>query len=212
MASSMDPLMRIASCRLSLPRTPRRTSRRWSRRLSDLEDEPQYEDVPSTRHSRAISVRSQVGTRTSFIQFSDHDRTAFMSIPNSWRYLYKPLPNPGNDDQIGPREQTIKELKLESKEDPDGRSGRKGLRGWSLAAVTVAVLLASFTTQLDESIIATPLPSIASQFHSLGDVGWYGSAYYLPQAVLHPLLGQIYVRWKIKQVYLIALIIFEGRI
>jgi len=204
----MGPLLRIASCPLSLPRTSRRTSQRSSQRLPDFEDEYIFDDVLSTRYSRAISLK-WTGTRTSFIHFSDHDHTTLMSIPESWPNLYGPVPNQGNN-LAAARPQSIKGSESESK-DHDSSSQCKGLRGWSLAVVTVAVLLASFTTQLDESIIATPLPTIASQFHSLGDVGWYGSAYYLPQAVLHPLLGQIYVRWKIKHVYLIALIIFEGR-
>lgn len=30
-------------------------------------------------------------------------------------------------------------------------------------------------TCIDNSIIATAIPKITDQFHSLGDVGWYGS-------------------------------------
>lgn len=34
----------------------------------------------------------------------------------------------------------------------------------------------SLTKEQDNSIIATAIPKITDQFHSLDDVGWYGSA------------------------------------
>ena len=200
--------MRTASCRLSLPRAPhpsRKTSRRNSRIVPESEYESTLETVPLTRRPHAAYWTEP---RTSFINDPNHDRTSLTSVPESWSNVYRPVSNHSENHEDAQR-QTVQGLDTGAKNCNSSSQGNS-LHGWSLAAITIAVLLASFTTQLDESIIATPLPTIASQFHSLGDVGWYGSAYYLPQAVLHPLLGQIYVRWRIKHVYLIALIVFEG--
>ena len=48
--------------------------------------------------------------------------------------------------------------------------------GIKLALITIALCLSVFLMALDNTIIATAIPSITNQFHSLPDVGWYGSA------------------------------------
>ncbi|CAL3964112.1 unnamed protein product [Diplocarpon coronariae] len=50
---------------------------------------------------------------------------------------------------------------------------------------------------------------ITDQFHSLPDVGWYGSAYLLTTASFQLLFGKFYTFFSIKYVYLIAIGIFE---
>ena len=40
-----------------------------------------------------------------------------------------------------------------------------------------SVLLTPFKITLDMTIIATAIPRITTQFNSINDVGWYGSAY-----------------------------------
>lgn len=47
--------------------------------------------------------------------------------------------------------------------------------GATLGLVVLALCLSVFLMALDNSIIATAIPKITDQFHSLGDVGWYGS-------------------------------------
>ena len=47
--------------------------------------------------------------------------------------------------------------------------------GAKLTLITVALCLAVFLMALDNSIIATAIPKITDEFHSLPDVGWYGS-------------------------------------
>ncbi|KAI6713696.1 hypothetical protein JHW43_003822 [Diplocarpon mali] len=70
---------------------------------------------------------------------------------------------------------------------------------------------ANFTARiaLDNTIIATAIPKITDQFHSLPDVGWYGSAYLLTTASFQLLFGKFYTFFSIKYVYLIAIGIFE---
>ena len=51
--------------------------------------------------------------------------------------------------------------------------------GVKLLNIIVAVTLVCLLMLLDSSIIVTAVPRITSDFHSLPDVGWYGSAYQL---------------------------------
>ncbi|KAJ5293876.1 hypothetical protein N7508_008697 [Penicillium antarcticum] len=81
--------------------------------------------------------------------------------------------------------------------------------GVKLALIALALCLSVFLVALDNSIIATAIPKITDKFHSLEDVGWYGSAYLLTTASLQLLFGKFYSFFSIKWVYLIAIGIFE---
>ena len=48
--------------------------------------------------------------------------------------------------------------------------------GLKLNLISLALCLSVFLMALDNTIIATAIPKITDQFHSLPDVGWYGSA------------------------------------
>ncbi len=54
----------------------------------------------------------------------------------------------------------------------DGSEYPTGVR---LALITLALCLSVFLIALDNSIIATAIPTISDAFQSLSDVGWYGS-------------------------------------
>ncbi|OAA60827.1 sulfate permease 2 [Cordyceps fumosorosea ARSEF 2679] len=62
---------------------------------------------------------------------------------------------------------------------------------------------------LDRSIVATAIPKITSEFHSLPDVGWYGSAYLMTTCCLQLFFGKLYAEFQVKWVFLSALVIFE---
>lgn len=51
--------------------------------------------------------------------------------------------------------------------------------GVRLLNIITAVTLVCLLVLLDSAIIVTAVPRITSDFHSLPDVGWYGSAYEL---------------------------------
>ena len=57
--------------------------------------------------------------------------------------------------------------------------------------------------------LGTAIPKITSRFHSLDDVGWYGSAYLLTQLSLQSTFGKLYSLYNVKYVYIAALLIFE---
>jgi MFS family permease len=58
-------------------------------------------------------------------------------------------------------------------------------------------------------IIATPLAKISDEFHSIEDIGWYGSAYMLTNACFTPLYGRIYKLYSTKWAFLVSILIFE---
>ncbi|KAJ5782449.1 MFS transporter [Penicillium paradoxum] len=64
--------------------------------------------------------------------------------------------------------------------------------GLSLTLILTSVTLAYFLFFLNLAVILTATPTIASQFDSLVDIGWYGGAYQLRSAAFQPLSGKIY--------------------
>jgi MFS family permease len=52
-------------------------------------------------------------------------------------------------------------------------------------------------------------PKITNQFHSLEDVGWYGSAYLLTSTSLQPTYGKIYQQFNLKWVFIGVVLLFE---
>lgn len=76
-------------------------------------------------------------------------------------------------------------------------------------AIMIPLFLTAFLIALDRLIIGVAVPSITDQFHSLGDVGWYGSAYLLTSCSFMLVGGKLYTLFDPKWVYLGALVIFE---
>jgi hypothetical protein len=60
-----------------------------------------------------------------------------------------------------------------------------------LIPILVAIIMSVFLVALDMTIIATAIPAITDQFHSLQDVGWYGSAFFLTIAGFQSTWGKI---------------------
>ncbi|KFY05017.1 hypothetical protein O988_00340 [Pseudogymnoascus sp. VKM F-3808] len=88
-------------------------------------------------------------------------------------------------------------------------AGEKCISGVKLATVLFSLILVTFLVMLDASIVATAIPQITTHFHSLPDVGWYGSAYLLANCALQPLAGKLYTHFSSKSVYLAFFFIFE---
>lgn len=55
-----------------------------------------------------------------------------------------------------------------------------------------------FLVALDRTIIGTAIPAITNEFHSVGDIGWYGSAYQLTTAASQLVFGRVYKFYNIK--------------
>jgi MFS family permease len=50
---------------------------------------------------------------------------------------------------------------------------------------------------------------MTNTFHSIDDIGWYGSAYLLTGACFNPIFGRIYQLYSTKWTFLVSILIFE---
>ncbi|KAL4864371.1 hypothetical protein BDV12DRAFT_201149 [Aspergillus spectabilis] len=108
------------------------------------------------------------------------------------------------DSPNGTKEDPTYEAQGPSSQESTYQMGRPGL-----VATMTSLTLASYLVLLDASIVSTAIPRITSAFHSLNDVGWYGTAYLLTNCALQPLSGKLYTYFNIKWTYLVFFSIFE---
>ena len=78
-----------------------------------------------------------------------------------------------------------------------------------LVMITIALAFSIFLVALDFTIVATAIPRITDQFHSLDQVGWYGSAFSLSVAAFQSTWGKAYKYFPLKTSYLTSIFIFE---
>ncbi|KAM7187818.1 Major facilitator superfamily domain containing protein [Rhypophila sp. PSN 637] len=83
------------------------------------------------------------------------------------------------------------------------------LTGTPLLILMVALSIVMFLALLDGSIIGTAAPRIRSEFRSLEDLGWYGSAFQLAGAAVQPLTGKIYATLNQKWTFIWFFATFE---
>lgn len=78
---------------------------------------------------------------------------------------------------------------------PDTLYKPKTFRFW---LTLLANFLAVFLVALDRTIVATAIPQITDEYHSLGDIGWYGSAYMLTTSASQLLFGRLFKFYNTK--------------
>lgn len=77
------------------------------------------------------------------------------------------------------------------------------------AVIMFSLYISIFLVALDRTIIGPAIPAITNQFHSLDDVGWYGSAYMLTSCGFILLYGRVYTFFPTKMVFLSGIVLFE---
>ncbi|KAI0465629.1 MFS gliotoxin efflux transporter glia [Xylaria cf. heliscus] len=90
---------------------------------------------------------------------------------------------------------------------PDMQTGTTEIKypsGFVLIIIVTGLLLSLFL-----SIIATAIPSITSEFHSMDDVGWYGSAFFLTLAAFQAFWGKAYKYYSLRLVFMASIAVFE---
>ncbi|RFU80048.1 major facilitator superfamily transporter [Trichoderma arundinaceum] len=105
-----------------------------------------------------------------------------------------------DSDEKPPTATTETSLKMETLEYP---SNQKRI------LIMGALYLALFLVTLDQNIISTAIPRITDEFHSLNDVGWYGTAYLLTMCSFQLLMGKVYKFYPAKPVFLVGCVLFE---
>ena len=81
-----------------------------------------------------------------------------------------------------------------------------GLKLW---VIIFALTLTTFLMALDMMIVATAIPQITEDFHSLDQVNWYGSAFFLTLASFQFTWGKLYTFFPLKRSFLGAIRVFE---
>ncbi|KAK2037202.1 major facilitator superfamily transporter [Colletotrichum somersetense] len=81
--------------------------------------------------------------------------------------------------------------------------------GLRLCLIMLSTLLSMFLVALDRLIISTAVPQITDDFHSVTDIGWYGSAYLLSTCAFQLLFGKLYAYFPIKHVVILSVFFFE---
>lgn len=82
----------------------------------------------------------------------------------------------------------------------------KTFKFWS---IMLSAFIAMFLVALDRTIISTAIPQITNDFHSLGDIGWYGSAYMITTAAFQLVFGRIYHFYDLRWTFLMCILLFE---
>src|SRR3981081_117553 len=77
-----------------------------------------------------------------------------------------------------------------------------------IMVIMVALMLAMLLAALDQTILATALPRIASELHGLDRLSWVATAYLLTSAVSTPLYGKISDMFGRKKIFQVAILIF----
>ncbi|KAG6864637.1 hypothetical protein C0991_008143, partial [Blastosporella zonata] len=72
-----------------------------------------------------------------------------------------------------------------------------------------AFLIAFALIALDQTILATALPKIASHFDAVSKLSWIASAYFLPQAAFMLFFGSVLSIAPTKPIFLLSITIFE---
>jgi MFS transporter, DHA2 family, glioxin efflux transporter len=80
---------------------------------------------------------------------------------------------------------------------------------FALFIIVIGLILAIFLVSLDMTIVATAIPQITSEFDSLSQVGWYGSAFFLTLASFQSTWGKAYKFFPLKSTYLLSIFVFE---
>jgi len=82
-------------------------------------------------------------------------------------------------------------------------------RGIKLVLITTGLMLSILLSALDSTIISTAIPSITSEFGSISNIAWYGSAYIVTNATFQPCWGKAYHYFPLKTTFLLAILVFE---
>ncbi|TEA01327.1 Efflux pump mlcE [Colletotrichum sidae] len=101
----------------------------------------------------------------------------------------------------------------ESRESPKEPEKNEHLEGGKLWLVMAGTCLVLFIHFLDGSILSPAIPEITDEFKSLHDIGWYGSAYYIPtfgnSTIFQPIAGKAYTHLPTKWSLVGFVLVFE---
>lgn len=77
-----------------------------------------------------------------------------------------------------------------------------------IMVIITALMLAMLLAALDQTIVATALPRIATDLHGLNKLSWVATAYLLTSAISTPLYGKISDQFGRKKIFMFAIVLF----
>lgn len=80
--------------------------------------------------------------------------------------------------------------------------------GAKFCFICLSMALVLILDALDSNILATALPAITNDFHTVADIGWYSSAYRLAACSSQFLYGKLYKIFPVKTLFLVSTSIF----
>ncbi|KAF2680027.1 efflux pump antibiotic resistance protein [Lentithecium fluviatile CBS 122367] len=138
---------------------------------------------------------------------SDPASTSFEHVSQSIAFLTT-IEASTHETTKDPEEAANKEAS--SATSPDRRVERPTPeKSWGLALITLSLAFGTFLIALDTTIVGIAVPTITTQFHSLDDIAWYGSAYLVTLTALQPSFRRIYKLYNVKTTYLVYISISE---
>lgn len=113
------------------------------------------------------------------------------------------------DVQKGEQPGSQTSTSVQEKAPPPAAQNDEYLSGKRLYLAIVGILMAVFLISLDQTIVATANPVIASQFNALSKISWITSSYFLTQVGTLMLHGQLCTLIPVKWIFLVNIAIFE---
>ncbi|KAK1511245.1 efflux pump [Colletotrichum costaricense] len=169
----------------------------------DRNTEPESAPI-STRRRRSIVTMTE--TQLLSIDLSLMSTEMFPSVAENEKH------SPGTtitEKEAGPSTENDQEKGKGPNNDIPVTPIPKYLSGAKLWIVITCVIVVAWLMFLDSSIIVPAIPAITDEFHSLQDIGWYGSAYHVSNAAFQPLTGKIYRYFSSKWSFFVFLVLFE---
>ncbi|KAM0512021.1 hypothetical protein ACHAPE_009265 [Trichoderma viride] len=124
--------------------------------------------------------------------------------PNSAQEHPSTTSQPANED--GDAQAAAAAPQGPAPDSPEANYNPKSAKFW---LILLSAFVSMFLVALDRTIISTAIPTITDDFKSLGDIGWYGSAYMLSTAAFQLVWGRIYRFYDLRFTFLSCIIIFE---
>lgn len=84
----------------------------------------------------------------------------------------------------------------------------KPLTHSEIMVVMTAIMMTVFLAALDQTIVATALPTISRELHGLNEYSWVATAYLLTSAVATPIFGKVSDMYGRKKIFMTAIGIF----